>query len=88
MTALTHLSRIGFPTIINWTNSFSFYGLLGGIFHFNYNYNRNNCKQIVETLIRRRVLRRLIWVCTVYLRSLKRTLGLHELSIFFDLMST
>ena len=34
-------------------------------FFFYQNSNRTFCKQIVETLIRRRILRRLIWVCTV-----------------------
>ena len=37
--------------------------------------------QTVETLIRRRDLRRLIWVCPVCLsRSTKRKLGLNELT--------
>ena len=40
------------------------------------NSNRTFCKQTVETLIRRRVLRRLIWVCTVCLCPTKKTLGL------------
>ena len=38
---------------------------VGSIFHFYSNFNRIFCKPIVETLIRRRVLRRLIWVYTV-----------------------
>ena len=30
---LTHLSRMEFPTDINWTSQFPILGLLGGIFH-------------------------------------------------------
>ena len=40
-------------------------GLLGGIFHVYSNFKRNFGKNIMDNLIRRRVLRRLIWVCTV-----------------------
>ena len=39
----------------------------------------SNCKQKVEILIRRRVLRRLIWVCTVCLCPTKRTPNLYVL---------
>ena len=42
-------------------------GVLGGSFHFYSNSNRTFCEQTVVTLIRRRVLRRLIWVCAVCL---------------------
>ena len=45
---------------------------LGGIIS---NFKRNFCKQTVESLIRRRVLRRLVWFCTVFLCPTKRTLG-------------
>ena len=31
---LTHLSRMEFPTDINWNSPFPVLGLLGGIFHF------------------------------------------------------
>ena len=34
---LTQLSRMEFPTLINWTSPFLFSGLLGGIFHFHSN---------------------------------------------------
>ena len=43
--------------------------------------NRTFCKLTVETLIRRRVLRRPVWVCTVCLCPTKRTLGLYGLSL-------
>ena len=35
-----------------------------GNFHLYSNFKRNFCKQTAENLIRRRVLRRLIWFCT------------------------
>ena len=38
---------------------------MGGIFHFYSKFKRNFCKQTVKNLIRRRILRRLIWFCTV-----------------------
>ena len=44
---LTHLRRMEFPTIINWTGPFP--GLLSGIFHFYSNFKRAFCKQTVET---------------------------------------
>ena len=31
---LTHLCRMDFPILINWTNTFPFKELLGSIFHF------------------------------------------------------
>ena len=74
--ALTHISRIEFPTIINWNSPFLLLGLLGYIYHFYRNSDRIFCKQTVETLARRRVLQRLVWFCTVCLMmSQKRTLG-------------
>ena len=60
---LTRLSRIEFPSFINWTSSFPFSGLLGGIFYSNF--NRIFSKQTVEILIRRHILSHLIWFCTV-----------------------
>ena len=56
-------------------------GVLGGIFHFYSNCDRKLCKQKVETPISRRVLQRLIWVCTVSLCPTKRTLGLYGLKV-------
>ena len=66
-----------FPILINWTSPFTILVLLGGIFQFYSNFKRNFCKQTVENLIRRRILRRLIWFCTVCLCPTKRTLGLY-----------
>ena len=57
---LTHLSRMEYPTVINWNRPFLFKGMLGGIFHVYKNFNRTFCKQTVETMVRRRVQRRLI----------------------------
>ena len=39
-----------------------------------------SCKQTVETPIRCRFLRHLVWVCTVCLCPTKRTLGLYGLN--------
>ena len=77
---LNHLCRMYFPILINWTSSFQISGLLDGIFYFYSNFKRNFCKQTVKNLIRCRVLRRLIWFCTVCLCPTKRTLGLYGLT--------
>ena len=50
--------------VINWTSTFP---ILGVRFHFYSISNRYSCQQTVKTLIRSRVLRRLVWVCTVCL---------------------
>ena len=68
-----------FPIIINWTSPFPFQGLLGCILSFYQNSNRTFSKQTVETLIRSRVLRHLIRVCTVCLCPTKKALGLNGL---------
>ena len=78
---LTHLSQMGFPTLINWSSLFPFKGLLGGIFSFYSNCKGTFCKQIVESLIRWCVLSHLIWFCTVCLCPTKRTLCLYGLSV-------
>ena len=64
---LTHLSRMNFPISISRTSLFQILEVLGGIFQSYTNSNRTFCEQTVETLIRRRVLWRLIWVCAVCL---------------------
>ena len=53
------------PTLIKLTNPFHFQGFSGDIFYFYSNFNRifYECNS-VETPVRR-VLQRLIWVCTV-----------------------
>ena len=48
---------------------------VGWYFSVYSNFNRTFCKQTEETLIRRRVLRRLVGICIVCLRPTKRTLG-------------
>ena len=50
---------------------------VGWYFSFYSNFNRTFCKQTVETLIRRRVLWRLVWICIVCLCPTKRTLGFY-----------
>ena len=70
-----------FPTVtcVNWTSPFPFQGLVGISFHFYSKLKRSFCEPIVEIQIRRRVLWRLIWVCTVPLCPTKSTLGLYSL---------
>ena len=67
----------GIPLSYKLDQSITVLRLLGGIFHFYSNFVRTFWKQTVETLVRRRVLRRLIWVCTVCLCPTKKTLGLY-----------
>ena len=66
---LTHLCRMYFPILINWTSPFPNLGLY---------FLLTFCKQTVDTLIRRRCL---IWVCTVFLCPTKRTLGLYVIGL-------
>ena len=73
---LTHLCPMKFPTLINWTNLFRNQGLLCSRFQFYSNLNRMFCKQTVKNLIRRHVLWRLIWFCTVCRCPIKWTIGL------------
>ena len=76
---LTNLSRMDSPIFIRRTSPFLIVGLLGGIFHFYSNFQRDFCKQTVENLIRCRILRCLIRFCTVCLCPTKRMLGLYRL---------
>ena len=77
---LTFLCQIYFPILINRVSPFPILGLLGGIFYSIF--KRNFCKQTVENLIRRHVLRGLIWFPTVCRCPTKRKLGLYGLSLF------
>ena len=79
VTLLTHICRMYFSIYINWTSPFPILELLGDIFHFYSNFKRNFSKQTVENLTRRRLLRRLIWFCTVCGCPTKMTLGLYGL---------
>ena len=76
----THFNQVEFLTSINWISPFPFLGLLGayGIFHFHSNFNRIFCKQTVEALIRRRVMRYLISRCAVSDLSLRCLPMSHE----------
>ena len=73
-----------FPTVMNWTIPFPILGFLCGIFHFYSNFKRKFCNQTVENQIRRRILRRLIWFCTVCRCPTKRTLGLYRLKLLYN----
>ena len=75
-----HLSRMEFTTLINWTSLLPFQGLLDDFF-FKPNFNRAFRKQIVETLVKRRVMRRLIFVCTIFICPTKRMLCLYWLTM-------
>ena len=64
-----------FPILINWTSPFPILGVLGSIFFFIFiQILIHFFKQTVLNLIRRRVLRRLIWFCTVCRCPTKKTL--------------
>ena len=58
---LTHLSWMNFPISIDRTSLFQILGVLSGITHFYSKVHRVLCRQSVETQIRRRILRHLIW---------------------------
>ena len=73
---------MGPSILINWTSPFPILGVYGVFFHFYSISNRYSCWQTVKTLIRRRILRRLIWVCTVWLCPKNGTLDLYGL--FFE----
>ena len=73
---------MNFPISIDGTSLFHILGVLGGIFPLYSNSNRIFYEQTVETLIRRRILRRLIWVCAVCLCPTKRTLDVYGLTSF------
>ena len=69
-----------FPTLNSRTSLFLILVVLGGNFlSFSY-FNKTICKQTMKILIRRRMMRRLIWVCTICLCHIKRTLGLYGLT--------
>ena len=71
LNVLTHLRRMEYPTLINWTSPYPFQKVFGSIFHLDSNFNRTFCWQTVETLIRR--------VRIVCLFPIKMTLGLYGL---------
>ena len=77
---LTHISRMECHNPVRRTSPCPLLGMLGGTFNSYSNFNGLFCKQIVETLIRRRVLRRLILVSTVCRCPTKRTLSLYGLT--------
>ena len=64
----------GFSHLYQLDESISNFRALVGSFHFYSNFKRKFFKQTVENLIRRRVLWRLIWLCTVCRCLTKRAL--------------
>ena len=76
---LTRICLVDFSILIKWASPFPISGVSGLLLHLYLIFNRNSCKQTVKTLIRRRILRRLIWVCTVWLGPKIGTPGLYGL---------
>ena len=66
------MRKVSLNTHINWFSP----GPFKGYFSFESNFYTIQ-KQTMETLIRRRIVWRLIRVCTVYVRPIKITLCLH-----------
>ena len=62
---LAHLRLNKLSHTIYWKSQFSILDMLGYMMYILLKKKWLNCLQTVETLIRRRVLRRLIWVYTV-----------------------
>ena len=77
---LSHKAEWNFPLILTGPVHFPFKPCWVVFFHFYSNFKRNFCKQTVENLIRRRVLRRLMWFCTVCRSATERTLGFYGLT--------
>ena len=77
---LRHLSQMEFPNTCIINQSIFVSRVVKLYFHIYQNADRTFCKQTVETLIRHRILRCLIWVCTVCLCPTKKTLGLKGLA--------
>ena len=69
-----------FPILIIWTNLFRILGFFGCKFLFHSNFKSTFCKQTVQNLTRRRVMRRLIWFFTVCRCPIRRTIGLNRLN--------
>ena len=78
---LTHICLVDPSILINWMSPFPILGLSGVCFHFDSTFDRNFFKRPVKILIRRRVLRCLIRVCTVCLCPKNRKLGLYGLNM-------
>ena len=80
-TTLTHLSRYDLPTLISRMNPFPILGVLSGFYHCFPILIGTFYKQTVKILIRHRIMRCLIWTCTVCLRPIKRTPCLYGITI-------
>ena len=74
---LTHICLVDPSIHISWTSPLPVLGVSGVLFDFYYISNRYYSVSKVKTLIRRRVLWRLIWVCTVCLCPKNRAIGLY-----------
>ena len=79
---LCSTKRMDMLTFISKMSPFAIIWVSDSILHFFFsNLNKKVFKQTMETLIRRRVPRRLIWVSVVCICSTKRTLSLYGLSM-------
>ena len=76
---LTLDAEWNFPLLSIGPNHFRFNGCWVLVFIFIQIFDKAFSKQTVNTLIRRRVLRCLIWVSIIYISPIKRTLGLNGL---------
>ena len=70
--SLTHICQMDPSIIINMTSPFPNLGVSGAFFYFNFIFNRickpwSDAAELSFVMIRRRVLRRLIWVGTACL---------------------
>ena len=68
-------------------DSISNFRVVGRYFLFHSNFSRHFCKKTVDSLIRRRVLRRLIWFRTDCRCPTKRTLGVYDSRLWCLVMS-
>ena len=80
-TTLTHLGWNVLPALISRMIPFPILGVLSGIYRRFPILNWTFCKQTVKILIRYRIMRCLIWTCTVCIRPIKRTPCLYGLTI-------
>ena len=79
------MPNVFFPTLSIGRVHIQFLGCWLIVFDFYSYFKRTFCKQTVANLIRRRVLRHLIWFCNVNRCPIKRTLGLYGLNCFVAL---
>ena len=81
---LTHLSGVDLPSLIGRMSLFQTLRVFGVIFFiFFSNFIKHYVSKTVETLIRRRILQCLVWVCTVLSMSHKTDAMLKWVNLFY-----